>query len=199
MIRVIGLTGGIASGKTTISNILKDLGAIIIDADKIARKIVEKGKPALNEIERYFGKEVLLENKELNRKKLASLVFNNPKLLKKLNEITHTYIIKEITNHINCYKKACNNRVIILDAALLIELDLMYLVEEVWIVSVPEEIQIKRLIKRENISIDEAEKRINSQMPFEDKKKYGDLIIDNSKDLTHLREQIEKNWNRIIN
>ena len=194
---IIGLTGGIATGKTTASNILKELGAVIIDADKIARKVVEKGRPALNEIEKYFGKGVLFENGELNRKKLGNIVFNDTESLKKLNGIIHPYIIKEIVNKINWYKKTHNNRVIILDAALLIELNLMYLVEEIWLVVAPKEIQLKRLTERGGISTEETEKRIDVQIPIEHKKRYAHKIIDNSGDLTHLRAQIEANWKRV--
>ena len=198
MVRIIGLTGGIAGGKTTISNILKGLGAIIIDADKIARKVVEKGNPALKEIEKHFGGEVLFENGGLNRKKLGDIVFNDTELLKKLNKITHPYIVGEIINEINWHKKTYNNRVIILDAALLIELNLMDLVEEVWLVVVPEKKQLERLIEREDISAAQAQKRIDAQKSLEDKKRYADLIIDNSGDLAYLQAQIEENWRRII-
>lgn len=197
MARIIGLTGGIASGKTTVSNILRELGAIVIDADKIARKIVEKGKPALSEIKKHFGEEVLLENGKLDRKRLGNIVFNNAELLKKINEITHPYIIKEITNEINWHKEIYNDCVIILDAALLIEQNLMYLVEEIWLVVTPKEMQLKRLIERENISMDGAEKRVNAQVSLERKKKYAHKIIDNSKDLVYLRAQIEENWKRV--
>ncbi|QUH21146.1 dephospho-CoA kinase [Alkaliphilus sp. B6464] len=198
MVRIIGLTGGIASGKSTVSSILRGLGAIIIDADELARKIVEQDRPALAEIERVFGKEVIFEDGNLNRKKLGTIVFNNQSLLKKLNEITHPYIIKEIIDVINWYKKTSTNRVIILDAALLIEMDLIYLVEEVWLVSVPKEVQINRLIQRENISADDAEKRIDAQMPLDEKKQYAHIIIDNSKDVDYLKEQVEQNWSRLI-
>ena len=198
MVRVIGLTGGIASGKTTVSNILKELGAIIIDADKIAREVVEKGSPALKEIEEHFGREILFENGRLNRKKLGNIVFNDTELLKKLNEIIHPYIIENIINEINQYRDTYNNRVIILDAALLIELNLMDLVEEVWLIAVPEKMHLGRLVEIENISVDQAQKRIYAQISLEDKKKYADLIIDNSKDLAYLQAQIEENWKRII-
>lgn len=198
MVRVIGLTGGIASGKTTISNILKELGAIIIDADKIARKVVEKSSPALKDIEENFGRDVLFKNGRLDRKKLGNIVFNDTGSLKKLNEIIHPYIVEKIIDEINHYKKTYNNRVIILDAALLIELNLMDLVEEVWLIVVPEEMQLGRLVERDNISANQAQKRIDAQIPLEDKKKYADLIIDNSKDLTYLQAQIEENWERII-
>ncbi len=198
MVRVIGLTGGIASGKTTISNILKELGAIIIDADKIARKVVEKSSPALKDIEENFGRDVLFKDGRLDRKKLGNIVFNDTGSLKKLNEIIHPYIVEKIIDEINHYKETYNNRVIILDAALLIELNLMDLVEEVWLIVVPEEMQLGRLVERDNISADQAQKRIDAQIPLEDKKKYADLIIDNSKDLTYLQAQIEENWERII-
>ncbi len=198
MVRIMGLTGGIASGKSTVSSILRGLGAIIIDADEVARKIVEQDRPALAEIERFFGKEVIFEDGNLNRKKLGTIVFNNQSLLKKLNEITHPYIIKEIIDVINWYKKTSNNRVIILDAALLIEMDLIYLVEEVWLVSVPKEVQINRLIQRENISADDAKKRIDAQMPLDEKKQYAHIIIDNSRDVDYLKEQVEQNWSRLI-
>ncbi len=198
MIRVIGLTGGIAGGKTTVSNILKGLGAIVIDADKIARNVVEKGRPALDEIEKHFGRAVLLENGELDRKKLGDIVFNDAKFLKKLNEITHPYIIKEIINEINWCKKTYNDRVIILDAALLVEQNLMHLVEEIWLVVTPEKIQLDRLLERDGINTEEAKKRIDAQMPLEYKKRYAHKIIDNSKDLAYLREQIETNWREVI-
>ncbi len=198
MVRVIGLTGGIASGKTTISNILKELGATIIDADEIARKVVEKSSPALKDIEENFGRDVLFKDGRLDRKKLGNIVFNDTGSLKKLNEIIHPYIVEKIIDEINHYKKTYNKRVIILDAALLIELNLMDLVEEVWLIVVPEEMQLGRLVERDNISADQAQKRIDAQVPLEDKKKYADLIIDNSKDLTYLQAQIEENWERII-
>lgn len=202
MAHIIGLTGGIASGKTTTSKILKDLGAVIVDADIIARKIVEKGKPALKEIEKYFGKEILLEGGELNRQKLGNIVFSDDRELNKLNEITHPYITKEIIDEINWHKKTCPNCVIILDAPLLIEVNLMHLVDEIWLVVIPEQMQINRLlsrecIKRQCISVDEAKRRINAQMRLEYKKRYADEIIDNSGDIACLKAQIKRLWGKI--
>jgi len=198
MAHVIGLTGGIASGKSTASSILKELGAIIIDADEVARKIVEKGRPALDEVKQYFGEKIILEDGNLNRKKLGSIVFSNHDLLKKLNEITHPYIIKEIINEINWYKKTDNDHVIIVDAALLIEMKLTYLVDEVWLICIPKDMQLNRLIERENISIDDAKKRINAQMSLDHKKRYAHRIIDNSKDVDYLKIQLEENWSKVI-
>lgn len=196
--RIIGLTGGIASGKSTASSILKELGAIIIDADEVARKVVKQGSPALVEIRQYFGEQIILEDGNLNRKKLGNIVFSSGYLLEQLNKITHPYIIKEIINEINWHKKTLDNHVIILDAALLIEMKLTYLVDEVWLISIPEDIQLKRLVHRENISAEDAKKRINAQMSIEDKKQYADKIIDNSKDINYLKVQLEKNWSDVI-
>jgi len=198
MVRIIGLTGGIASGKSTASAILRKFGASIIDADKIARKIVEKDSPALFSIKRCFGEEVMLEDGNLNRRKLGSIVFNNHSLLKKLNEITHPYIIKEIMNEINWYKKTYEDHVIIVDAALLIEMDLVQLVDEVWLIATSEEEQMNRLMQRENMSEEEAKKRIHAQMPLADKKQYANRIIDNSKDVDYLKIQLEENWSKVI-
>jgi len=198
MAHVIGLTGGIASGKSTASSILKELGAIIIDADEVARKIVGKGRPALDEVKQYFGEKIILEDGNLNRKKLGSIVFSNHDLLKKLNEITHPYIIKEIINEINWYKKTDNDHVIILDAALLIEMKLTHLVDEIWLISIPEEVQLNRLMQRENISVNDAKKRIDAQMSLNDKKQYAHKIIDNSKDIDYLKVQLKESLSKVI-
>ena len=151
----------------------------------------------MDEIKKQFGEAVLLENGELDRKKLGNIVFNDAKLLKELNEITHPYIIREIINEINWCKKTYNDRVIILDAALLIEQNLMYLVEEIWLVVTPEEIQLDRLIERDGVDAGEAKKRIDAQMPLKYKEKYAHKIIDNSRDLAYLRAQIETNWKKV--
>lgn len=196
--KIIGLTGGIASGKSTVSNMLKNLGAIIIDADKIARDIVQKDKPALREIVCEFGLEILDKTGQLNRKKLGTIVFNNPLALEKLNSITHPKIVDEIKNEINWYKQYSNNSVIIVDAALLLELNLQELVDELWIVFIPMDIQRKRLIDRDGITIDEANNRIGAQMPNEAKLKLANKIIFNTETLEELKKQVEEFWFGII-
>lgn len=196
--KTIGLTGGIASGKTTVSNTLRELGAIIIDADKIAREVVEKEKPAYVDIVSYFGEEILLENGQLDRKKLGSIVFNNPYYLEKLNQFTHPRIFEAIDKKINYYKQNQSNRVIILDAALLIETDLKNKVDEVWIVVVPEILQIQRLMERDGLSFEEADQRIKSQMSTEKKIPFADRLINNSGDLEELIKQVKKIWGMIM-
>lgn len=196
--KTIGLTGGIASGKTTVSKTLHELGAIIIDADKIARDVVEKGKPAYMDIVAYFGEEVLLENGELDRKHLGSIVFNSPIHLEKLNQFTHPRIFETIDREINYYKQNHPSRVIIVDAALLIETDLKNKVDEVWLVVVPENLQLQRLIDRDGLSLEEAKKRIKSQMPTEKKILFADRLINNSGDLEELIKQVKKIWELIV-
>lgn len=192
--RIIGLTGGIASGKSTVSNFLREFGAIIIDADLIARKIVEVGKPAFKEIIDEFGVEILANDGSLNRKKLGNIVFNNPKALKRLNSITHYRIIEEIRNEINWHKQYSKNSAIIVDAALLVELNIHSLVDELWMVYVPMDIQRARLLSRDSITTEEANKRIDSQLPNEEKLKLSDKVIYNTGTLDDLKKQVLQNW-----
>ena len=190
--KVIGLTGGIASGKSTVSNMAMMYSIKVIDADRIAREIVAKGKPALAQIIKFFGNEVVNEKGELDRKVLGKIVFNDREKLEKLNSITHPVIIKEIEKKIQEYRKVRDFSAIILDAALLIETDMRKLVDEVWLVIVDEKIQINRLIQRDGISKNEALRRIRSQMPTSEKIKYADVIIENNGDLVELATKVKK-------
>ncbi|PAB61429.1 dephospho-CoA kinase [Anaeromicrobium sediminis] len=189
MTKVIGLTGGIASGKSTVSNMLRDRNIPIIDADLISRQIVEPGSPTLHEISKAFGCDVLKEDGTLDRKKLGNIVFSDKCKLEKLNEITHKRIGEEFVKRIEELKK--DNKLIIVDAPLLIEAKMMDLVDEIWLVVVDEQVQIDRLMKRNNLSKEDAIKRIKSQMSLEEKKKYAHIIIDNNKNIHHLKEQVE--------
>lgn len=190
--KVIGLTGGIASGKSTASNILKEMGIPIIDADQIAREIVQVGKPALEEIKNTFGPKVIFLDGTLNRKLLGKIVFSDEDALRKLNSITHRRIIKEILNRIDIYIKSDAYPVIIVDAALLIEMDMIELVDEIWLVTIDEETQLTRLMERDYLDLADAKNRISAQMSIEKKKKYAHVLIDNNQDLFHLKKQLEK-------
>lgn len=195
---IIGLTGGIASGKSTVSLLLKEKGAVIIDADKVAKKIMEPGKPAWTQVVEYFGKEILKGGQEIDRKKLGNIVFSNQKQLEVLNRITHPKIVKEIKKQLEYYKKS-SERVIILDGALLLEIGLNALVDEVWLVAVDEKIQLERLLARD-IGLDEkaAMDRINSQMPLKQKLKYADRVIDNSGSIKNTNIQLDKIWREML-
>jgi dephospho-CoA kinase len=189
--RVIGLTGGIASGKSTASNILRKYGYPVIDADIIAREIVEVGEPALSEIVDYFGDEILNSDGSLNRRELGNIVFSDENKLKVLNEITHKRINDKIKHTIETYGKRKAYDVVFLDAALLIEMNMRKLVDELWLVSVNPEIQLKRLMGREDINIEDAKNRINAQMTLKEKRKFADVVIDNSGTYLELEEQLK--------
>lgn len=193
---IIGLTGGIASGKSTVSSILQTLGANIIDADLVARDIVKRGEKAYNEIVQHFGKEILLENGEINRKKLGSIVFSDKEELKILESITHQEIFMRIEEEIG-YLKSNNVKVIIIDAAILIESSLYTICDTIWLVVVDNKVQIDRLMKRDNLTYDEALNRIRSQYTNEEKEVFADIIIDNDKSMNELKKEIELLWGRL--
>ncbi|AEF17629.1 Dephospho-CoA kinase [Thermoanaerobacterium xylanolyticum LX-11] len=196
MVKVIGLTGGIASGKSTVSSILKSLGAVIIDADVVSREIMIKGTETYNILISVFGREILRKDGEIDRRKLGNLVFADKEKLNKLNEITHPEIIKRIKDIIEEERKKGKEKAIVLDAALLIEMKLFNMVDEVWLVVVDKKTQIRRLMKRDNLSYKDALNRIKSQMSIEDKMKYADFIINNCKDFNAIKRQVELLWGR---
>ncbi|MCG0276500.1 MAG: dephospho-CoA kinase [Thermosediminibacteraceae bacterium] len=195
--KVIGLTGGIASGKSTVSRMLRRKGAYIIDADEIAKEIVKAGKPAWKDIIEHFGRDILNDDGTIKRRKLANIVFSDEKKLKMLNEITHPRIVEEIKKELEACKKR-KEKVVVIDAALLLETGLDVLVDEVWVVAVDEKTQIERLIEREkSISYTEAMERIRAQMPLEQKLKFATRIIDNSGDVENTQNQVDKLWREI--
>lgn len=181
--KVIGLTGGIATGKSTVSGILKENGEIVIDADQIARDVVDPNMPAYEEIKEHFGENVLLYDGKLNRKKLGEIVFSDTEELNKLNEITHPYIFKRIKEEIEEYIKLGKKNIFVDIPLLIEELDDMkkdeIFFDEIWLVYLDKERQIERLIKRDNLSREDSIKRIQSQLDIEDKVEKSDFIIDN--------------------
>lgn len=192
---IIGLTGGIASGKSTVSNILVERGYKVIDADKISREIVEINKPAYKKIVEFFGEEILLGDKSINRKLLGTIIFSDHKKRDVLNNITHPLVFEDIKDKIKEY--SVDNRVIFLDIPLLFEqYDLLkehkIIMDEIWLVYVNKETQITRLMRRDNISKEEAILKIQSQMDIEHKRKMSSKIIDNNGDMESLREVVYK-------
>lgn len=191
--KIIGLTGGIATGKSTVTKILKELGYIVIDADKIARDVVDKGKPAYLDIIKEFGKDILNENNQIDRKKLGEIIFKDAEKRGKLNQIVHPRVIQEMIDKIKQFSK--ENKIIFLDIPLLIEekniLERQGLkFDEIWVVYANKENQLNRLIKRDKLNIDSALKRISAQMPMTEKLKFADVIIDNNDGITELRDKI---------
>jgi dephospho-CoA kinase len=194
---VIGLTGGIASGKSTVSAKLKQLGAAIIDADLLSREVVSKGEIAYNRIVQCFGENILLPSGQINRKRLGSIVFSDKEKLALLNSITHPEIINKVKDRIQ-ELKAAGEKVIVVDAAILIEMGLYKYMDSVWVVTVDKETQIKRLIERDRYDYRESENRINSQFTNDVRRKYADVIIDNNNSIEDVEKRLEELWHNII-
>jgi len=195
----IGLTGGAATGKSTVSSILKRLGAEIIDVDMTAREVVEKGSPCLEKIVMHFGQDVLLADGSLNRKKLGDMVFADKAKLEKLNAIVHPVMAARVRDTIRAVEKEKSTEVLIIDAAILIEMGLHKMVDCVWLVWANRKTQIERLAARDGMSEEKAENIINSQMPMEEKIKFADTVIDNTGTTEDLEDKVLKLWAKKIN
>lgn len=186
---VIGITGSIASGKSTVSNILKESGFEIIDVDSIGRLVYEKGNTAYHEVVKFFGKDVLLVSGEISRKVLGETVFADSKKLQKLNEITHKYIVEAVRYLVEEFNGLNAN--IVIDAALLYEIGLDQFVDEIWYIEINPKTQINRLMKRNGIAKEEAQKRIDIQKIYKNKEK-ADRIIYNNGNERELKEKVLK-------
>ena len=184
---IAGLTGGIASGKSTVSVFFADAGAHIIDADKIARKVVKKGMPAYREIVSVFGPTILLADGEIDRKRLGDIIFNDPERKARLDAIVHPRVFASSAEKISRISSQVPDAVVILDIPLLFETGMINDLAEVIVVFVPEHIQLKRLIKRDGIDESAAMARIRSQMPIDEKRKRATVVIDNSGSLSASR------------
>lgn len=196
--KIIGLTGGIATGKSQVSSILSELGAMVIDADIVAREVVQKGLPAWQQLKDTFGEEYFLSNGELNRRKLGQLVFSHPSELDKLNSITHPAIKAKIEERINDLKVQGYNGILVVDAALLLEAGWETMVDQVWVVDAPIEKRIERLMNRDNLTRDQALSRINSQMSQQERIAKADKIIYNNSNIDSLKEQVLRIWHETL-
>lgn len=180
---VVGLTGAIASGKSLVSAEFKRLGAFIIDADLIARRIVETGMDAYNEIVSEFGQGIVRPDGSLDRKALGRIVFSDRERLAALNRITHPRIIEEIEGDLAVIRQAHPEAIIVVDAALIIELGLHRKMDRMVVVYSDEERCVDRMMRRDGLSETEARERLSAQMPLKEKLAYADYIIGNSGDM----------------
>ena len=178
-IRVIGLTGGIATGKSCIARFFQSKGAAVIDADQLAREAVEPGSRGLAQVVAAFGSGVLAPDGRLDRKRLADLVFSDSARRSQLEGILHPEIRRLAEERI-ARAAGEGQRVIFYMAPLLIEAGVTDRVDEVWVVTVRPEVQLERLVLRDGISRDQAQRMVDSQMPLAEKEKYGRVVIDNS-------------------
>jgi dephospho-CoA kinase len=186
---VIGLTGGIASGKSTVAKMFRAHSIPVIDADEIAKAVVVQGTSTYKNIVQAFGKQVLQEDGEIDRAKLGAIIFNDEQQRNTLNQIVHPVVRKEMLMQRDQYIKEGVSAVV-LDIPLLYESNLMYLVEKVLVVWVDQQTQLQRLMKRNNFLQEEARARIHSQMSLEKKKEMADYIIDNTGSIEDTEAQI---------
>jgi dephospho-CoA kinase len=187
----IGLTGGVGSGKSTVSSYMKELGIPVIDGDKLAREAVIPGSGTMNEIRRSFGPSVFNKDGTLNRARMGEVVFTNDAKREKLNSIIHPYIWNRTQQQLVEAQQEGHN-LVVLDMPLLLELSWQLRVEEVWIVRVPLEIQIQRVMARDGFTRQQVLERIHKQMPTGNKLNYATVVIDNSHSVEDTRKQVRQ-------
>ncbi len=190
MPKVIGLTGGIASGKSTVSELLSVFGFKVVDADKAAREAVKKGSKGLAQVREVFGDEAIDENGEMNRRYMGYLVFNHPEKRLELNAIIHPIVRDIMEEEKQEYLKQGYN--VIMDIPLLFENELENTVDEVWVVYTSESIQMDRLMQRNNLSLEDAKARVYSQISIDKKSRMADHVIDNLGDKLELKQNLER-------
>ena len=189
--KIVGLTGGISSGKSTVSSYLKQLKIPVIDADEVARKVVEPNSQGAIEIRRTFGSDVFEEDGTLNRQKLGELVFSNAENRQKLDDLLQPLIKIMILEEIEAYRQKEEN-MIVLDLPLLFEKQYEELCEEIIVVYIPRELQLERLMRRNQYTKQEALSRIDSQLSIEEKRKRATVLLDNQGTIQQLYQQVEQ-------
>lgn len=190
MSRVIGLTGGIATGKSTVSNYLRSKGLPIVDADSIAKEVVTPGNRGLSRIVDIFGPQILNESGQLDRTYLGKIVFNSDHQMRRLNDALQPLIRQQILRTINQLTKT--NQLVILDIPLLFEQGYENVCDQIIVVSVNPQTQLQRLMRRNHLSEKEARARIQSQIPLKIKRHKANVVIDNNGSLKRTYEQIDK-------
>lgn len=194
IMRVIGVTGNFGAGKSYVASIFGSLGAGVLDADKIAHGVIKKGSPAYKKTIRIFGTGILDNRRNIDRRKLAGIVFSDRDSLRKLNAIVHPEVINSIKKRLG---RAGAAGVMVIDAPLLVEANLTGLVDKLVVVRAPRKIQVERCAGKFRMKKEEVMKRLDSQMPTSKKIKFADFVVDNGGTRSKTRKQILKIWRRI--
>jgi dephospho-CoA kinase len=195
---IVALTGGIASGKSVVSSILEELGCYIHHTDRVAHEIMEPEKPAWKKIVAHFGEKILNKDKTINRSRLGKIIFSDKKEQNFLNELIHPLVLKKKKETIEKLEKEGTNTIFVSEAALTIEAGFTDFFDKVVVVYCKKEVQIERLIERDQISRKDAIKKLMSQMASEEKLKYADYIIDTSGSLQSTVEQTERIYRNLM-
>ena len=191
--KVIGLTGGIASGKSTVSRFLAELGAVIVDADKVGHEAIKPDTELWREVVAAFGRQVLKPSGDIDRNKLGKMVFGNPELLSRLNQIMHPRMYDMVKARLEEYRQQ-GVRVVVLEAPLLIEADWTSLVNEVWVTVAPEPTVLRRLKEKSGLSEQESWARLRSQMSNEERVKQAGVVINTDCSLDELKAKVKELW-----
>lgn len=195
--KTIGLTGGIGSGKSTVSQLLGELGAFVIDADKVGHEIYLPGKEAWKQVTAAFGQDILAPDQTIDRKKLGAIVFSGEEQRKKLNSIVHPLMFTDIDSRIKAKRAEGFTKPIVVEAAILIEANWLPLADEVWLVVTNKNAVIDRVATQRGMSAKDTEARIASQLSDAERRKYANLVIENDGSLEDLRQKVQTAWNRI--
>ena len=190
---IIGLTGGIASGKSIVARMLSDLGAVVIDADKVGHEAFQPRSEAWHKVIAAFGKDILGENGEIDRGKLAAKVFNDSSALERLNSIMHPLMRRMVEKRVRELKKR-RVKVVVLEATLLVEAGWTDLVDEVWVTVSPKDVVVKRLVDEKGFTEEQARARIGSQTPISQRAERADAVIENNSSLEELRRKVQQLW-----
>lgn len=194
----VGLTGGIASGKSTVSEAFARLGAKVLDADEVAREVVLPGKPAWTKLRHTFGSEFFHPDGRLNRSKLRRLVFADPEQRSRLNEIVHPEVMREIDFRFEQLTSSAEHAVVLVDVPLLIEVGVAHRFDKVVVVYANESVQVMRLMQRDGLSREEARQALSVQIDLREKAKKADFVIDNSGTPEETQAQVEKVWQELL-
>lgn len=196
---VIGLTGNIGSGKTTVSRLLADeYGCFYINADNIGRLVAEPGGEAYDELRDAFGDAYFLSDGKLDRPAMAELVFHDRAELERLNGIMHPAILRHIKRRINEIHKAEPQGIIIVEAALLIEADYLGILDSLWLVWADDAVRLRRVMDRDGISAEQAQARMNNQMSQQEKLKYAQYVLHNNDGINELKNELARIWQRFV-
>jgi len=191
--KVIGLTGGIGSGKSTVSQFLAELGAIIVDADKVGHEALKPGSEVWQQVVNEFGRSIVTVSDDIDRAKLGELVFASSEARARLNRIMHPPMYNTVKAKLEEYRRK-GVKVVVLEAPLLVEAGWTSLVNEVWVTVAPEATVLKRLRERSGLSEQEARARIQAQLPTEERMGHADVVIDTDSSLDELKEKVLGLW-----
>ncbi len=195
--KTIGLTGGIGSGKSTVSQLLAELGAFVIDADKVGHEIYLPGKEAWKQVTAAFGREILAADQTIDRKKLGAIVFGGTEARQRLNAIVHPLMFQDIARRIQDKRAAGFSGPIVVEAAILIEANWIPLVDEVWLVETNKQAVVERVAAQRGSPASETEARIASQLSNAERRKHAQLVIHNDGSLADLKQRVSQAWERL--